>query len=71
MAVHIKIPQPWDISGHRLAPEALYWNRRQVLRALGLTGTGMAGYWRAVKAIRRSSSSSSSRPGIAEALGPT
>ena len=43
MAVHIKIPQPWDISEHRLTPEALYWNRRQVLRALGLTGTGMAG----------------------------
>jgi len=43
MAVHIKIPQPWDMPEHQLTPEALYWNRRQILRALGVTGLGMAG----------------------------
>ena len=43
MAVHIKIPQPWDIPEHQITPEALYWNRRQILRAMGLTGIGLAG----------------------------
>ena len=26
MAVHIKIPQPWDMPEHQITPEALYWN---------------------------------------------
>ena len=43
MAVHIKIPQPWDIPEHQITPEALYWNRRQILRAMGLTGVGLTG----------------------------
>jgi sulfoxide reductase catalytic subunit YedY len=43
VAVHIKIPQPWDIPEHQITPEALYWNRRQILRAMGLTGVGLAG----------------------------
>lgn len=43
MAVHIKIPPPWDMPEHRITPEALYWNRRQILRALGCTGLGLAG----------------------------
>src|SRR4029453_15437634 len=42
VAVHIRIPQPWDIPEHQLTPEALYWNRRQILRAMGLTGVGLA-----------------------------
>ena len=43
MAVHIKIPPRWDIPEHQITPESLYWNRRQILRALGFTGLGMAG----------------------------
>ena len=43
MAVHIKIPQPWDIPERQITPEALYWNRRQMLRAMGLSGLGLAG----------------------------
>ena len=43
MAVHIKIPRPWDMPEHQLTPEALYWNRRQILRAMGATGLGLAG----------------------------
>jgi sulfoxide reductase catalytic subunit YedY len=43
MAVYIKIPQPWDMPEHQITPESLYWNRRQILRALGCTGLGMAG----------------------------
>lgn len=43
MAVCIKIPPPWHIPEPRLTPESLYWNRRQILRALGYTGLGVAG----------------------------
>jgi len=43
VTVHIKIPQPWDMPEHQITPEALYWNRRQILRAMGLTGVGLAG----------------------------
>ena len=35
--------QPWDIPEHQITPETLYWNRRQILRAMGLTGVGLAG----------------------------
>jgi sulfoxide reductase catalytic subunit YedY len=41
--VYIKIPRPWEIPEHQLTPEALYWNRRQILRAMGATGFGLAG----------------------------
>jgi len=43
MAVCIKIPPRWDMPEHQITPESLYWNRRQILRALGFTGLGMAG----------------------------
>jgi sulfoxide reductase catalytic subunit YedY len=43
VVVRIKIPQPWDIPEHQITPEALYWNRRQILRAMGLAGVGLAG----------------------------
>jgi sulfoxide reductase catalytic subunit YedY len=43
MAVYIKIPQAWDIPEHQITPESLYWNRRQILRAIGFTSLGMAG----------------------------
>jgi sulfoxide reductase catalytic subunit YedY len=35
----IKKLRPWDLPDHRVTPESTYWNRRDVLRALGLTGT--------------------------------
>ena len=43
MAVCINIPPPWHIPEHQITPEALYWNRCQILRALGYTGLGAAG----------------------------
>lgn len=44
MAVSIHIPPPWHIPEHQITPESLYWQRRQVLRTLGVTGLGMAGW---------------------------
>ncbi len=44
MAPYIKVPRPWDIPEHQLTPEALYWQRRQLLRALGAGGLGLAGF---------------------------
>ena len=41
--MYIKMPRPWDMPEHQLTPEALYWNRRQILRAMGVTGLGLAG----------------------------
>jgi sulfoxide reductase catalytic subunit YedY len=41
--VYIKIPRPWEIPERQLTPEALYWNRRQILRAMGVTGLSLAG----------------------------
>lgn len=43
MAPLIKIPQPWEMPEHRITPESVYWNRRQILQALGFTGVGVAG----------------------------
>jgi sulfoxide reductase catalytic subunit YedY len=43
MAVHIKMPRPWDMPEHQLTPEAVYWNRRQILRVMGVAGLGLAG----------------------------
>lgn len=44
MAPLIKIPQPWDVPAHRITPEDVYWNRRQILRTMGLTGLGISGF---------------------------
>lgn len=43
MAPCIRIPRPWDMPEHRITPESVYWNRRQLLRAMGYTGLGIAG----------------------------
>ncbi len=43
MAPLIKIPRSWDIPEPCLTPESVYWNRRQIVRAMGLTGMGLAG----------------------------
>ena len=43
MAPLIKIPQAWQIPESRLTPESAYWNRRQVLRAMGFSGLGALG----------------------------
>lgn len=43
MTVYIKVLPPWHIPEHQMTPESLYWNRRQILRALGYTGLGVAG----------------------------
>ena len=41
--MYIKMPRPWDMPERQLTPEGLYWNRRQILRAMGVTGLGLAG----------------------------
>jgi sulfoxide reductase catalytic subunit YedY len=43
MAPHIKIAHPWDMPEHQITPESVYWNRRQILRAMGFAGVGAAG----------------------------
>lgn len=43
MAPHIKVVPPWHIPEPQITPEALYWNRRQILRAMGISGLGLAG----------------------------
>ena len=35
----VKTKKPWDLPDHSVTDEATYWNRRDVLRSLGLTGT--------------------------------
>jgi sulfoxide reductase catalytic subunit YedY len=39
----IKIPKPWHLPDQRITPESVYCNRRQILRAMGFTGVGVAG----------------------------
>ena len=72
MVVHIKIPQPWDIPEHQITPEALYWNRRQILRVMGLTGVGLAGILAGCKSNQEVEQQIlQQRPGPADAVGTT
>jgi sulfoxide reductase catalytic subunit YedY len=44
MAPYIKIAPAWHIPEHRLTPEAAFVNRRDILRTMGFTGLGLAGW---------------------------
>ena len=35
----VKIPKPWQLPDHAVTDESTYWNRREVLKTLGLTGS--------------------------------
>jgi sulfoxide reductase catalytic subunit YedY len=35
----VKIRKPWDLPDNQVTDESAYWNRRNVLKSLGLTGT--------------------------------
>ncbi len=43
MAPLIKMARGWDIPEYRLTPETVYWQRRDILRAMGLAGMGLTG----------------------------
>jgi len=49
---NIRIPRPWEIPERDLTPEAVYLNRREVLRRLGFGGIGAAAFLLGCDALR-------------------